>query len=725
MNSPQPPTETNLERPRLGSRPRWRRWLWRATIASLVAGVLGIAAVLGLVAWAGRGAAEVDPSVLLDYRPTQVTRVLARDGTLIGELHTGERRTAVAYADLPPRLVDAFLAAEDADFFTHAGLDWPSIARAVAANLVRAEIHQGASTITQQVIKNTLLANERSLARKSEELLLAGRVEATLGKRRIFTIYVNEIYFGEGRYGVVEAARYCFAKPLAELDLGEMATLAALPNAPGVITCRRRTDRLAARRDYVLAQMVEHGFAEAEEVAPWLGRPVVAADPEIGREAIGEADEFVELARLALIRRYGVDELAQLGGTVRTSVDLEVQRAARAAGRRELDRLEARHGYGGHARPLSPRARARLEAHAPARLAAGDSVTVVVTEAGPVRVGDRLQASLADHRVEVELGELGALDDRTLTERFPPGYALAVRVVAPADPARGTPASAELVPGPELALALAEVDTGELLALIGGREFRRGDFDRARGAYRQPASSFKPIVFGAALRDAAVTSSSTFASDDDGRLMDLREALAQSDNRVAGALFELAGPERVSGFARDLGIRTELADDPSVALGTSELTPSELLTAYLTLARQGAGLEPQAILAVDMPPSLAGDRPQALPEPLPRAFGIDAELATSLIELLVGVTEIGTAKPARALNRPVAGKTGTSDDARDVWFAGFTADLVAVTWVGFDRPASLGRNESGTTLALPIWLAAMARASANRPIADFPGRPGD
>jgi penicillin-binding protein 1A len=720
MGSPQPPTgfvTATIPKPH---DPRWSRWRRRLawTLAGALAAVLlGIVSVLATIAWYGRGAAEVDPRSLLDYRPTLVTRVLARDGTLIGELHTGERRTLVSDAGLPPRLVDAFLAAEDADFFTHEGLDWPSIGRAIAANFTRGEVHQGASTITQQVIKNTLLAHERGITRKSEELLLAGRVEATLDKRQIFTIYVNQIYFGEGRYGVVEAARDCFAKSLAELDLGEMATLAALPNAPGVVTCRRRTGRLAARRDYVLAQMVEHGFARSDEIAGCLGQPIVAVAPEIGREALGEADEFVELARLELIRRYGPDALERLGATVRTSVDLEVQRAARAGGRRELDLLEARHGYGGHARPLAPQARQRLEARAPAELEIGDRRMVVIAETGPIRAGERIRASLATHALEIELGSLAQLDEAAIAQRFGAGHGLSVQIRARASADR--PALAELVPGPELALVLAEVASGDLLAVLGGREFRRGEFDRARLGHRQPGSSFKPVVFAAALRSGQFTPDSTLPSPDQGRAIDLREALAQSDNAVALALFDAIGPGPIHALARDLGIRSSLSAQRSLALGTSELSPLELLTAYLTLARGGDGIEPRAILEIEVPARLDGTRPERIDDAQasPRRFGVAPELATAMTELLTHVITYGTGKPAQALDRPVAGKTGTTDEARDAWFAGFTANHVAVTWVGFDIPASLGRDESGSSLALAIWLAALERASAGHPIA--------
>lgn len=693
--------------------------MWMA-VSLAGASLLAIVGVLSIVWWYGRQADAVDPTVLLEYRPPQVTRVLARDGTVIGEIHAGERRTVVSYEALPSRLIDAFLAAEDADFFAHEGLDWPGIVRATIVNLRHVEARQGASTITQQVIKNTLLPRSRSVERKSQEIMLAGRVEAVLGKRQIFEIYVNEVYFGEGRYGVVEAARDCFGKTLEQLDLGEMATLASLPNAPGVVTCHRQTERLAARRDYVLAQMVEHGFATPDEIEVFLGRPIAARDREAPKPgwAIGEADEFVELARAELVRRYGEQALASLGATVRTSVDLQVQRDARAAGRRELDRLEARHGYGTHARPLSASARARLEARAPERLEIGERLMVITADEQPLVIDDRLQATLGQHRVEIELGELAKLDLAALARRFPAGHGITVRITTA--PSGATPARASLEPGPELALALADVHSGELLALIGGREFVRGQFDRARFARRQPASSFKPIIYGAALRSGAFTSASTLPGDVEGRPITLREALAQSDNTIPIALLHSLGYAAVHSFARDLGLQSPLAEHPSLALGSSELTPIELLTAYLTLARGGAGLDPIAILDIDVPPDLHGNVPTPIAEASPpRRFGIEPELAAVLLDMLRSVIDEGTGKPAQALGRPLAGKTGTSDEARDLWFAGFTRDHVAVTWVGFDRPISLGRNESGSELATAIWVAAMRRASADLPISEF------
>ncbi len=699
---------------RIGAR-RWLRIIAKLAALAVGAGVLALLLGVALVAWLGRGADAIDPEQLRDYHPAQVSRVLARDGTLIGELVFKERRTVVAWEALPEHVVHAFLAAEDADFFEHHGLDWLAIARALLTNAIHGEARQGASTITQQVIKNTLLGPDRTLERKSQELILAGRVEAVLSKQEIFEIYVNEVYFGEGRYGVEEAARYYCGKSIAEVDLAEAAMLAVLPRSPGRVTPYRDAALLERRQEQVLERMVALGYADSDQAAAAreAGLPALPRDAERERQAIGEADEFVELARRELVRRHGEDQLAQLGATVRTSVDLDVQRAARAGALEQLAALEARHGYGAHARPLAAKARRRLDARAPARLRVDERHTVVVTAVQ----GSSAAAQLGPHHVEVELPP-----DAT-PERFPIGSAISVRITRAAQGA--APAYARLEPGPEVALALADVRSGELVALLGGRAFRRGEFERSHEARRQPGSTFKPIVYGAALASGRFTPASRGRGGPQGEPMRLREALAQSDNAVALALQREVGVAVVHSFARELGLERPLGDQPSLALGTSELSPIELLTAYLTLARSGLGVEPSAVLDIEVPPDLQGRSPEPSAAPRPtRRFETDARVAALTTSMLRSVVDEGTARLAQQLERPVAGKTGTTNDARDVWFAGYTPDHAAVVWVGFDDARSLGTQESGSNVALPIWLAAMREAEADLPAREFDEVPG-
>ncbi len=687
-------------------------------LAALGSGLATIAvlAVVLTVWWYGRAAADVDLEPLLDYRPPQATRVLARDGTPIGEIAL-ERRRVVGWDALPQTLIDAFVAAEDADFFEHEGIDWSSIARATLANMIHGEVRQGASTITQQVIKTTLLGPARTIERKSQELVLAGRVEALLDKREIFTIYVNAIYLGEGCHGVEQAALHYFGKSVGQLDLGEAALLAALPRAPGQVTPYRQSELLETRRQQVLARMVALGRVGIEVARPYMATPptVLARDALRERAAFGDADEFVALARRELIRQYGEARLATLGATVTTSVDLEVQRAARAGGRTHLEALERRHGHGSHARPLASKARARLFARAPAQLGVGESHTVIVTGVEPT---GWLNVELGSHRIRVELSG-DALEHAEA--RFPIGWALAVRIT---EIGEGT-IRATLEPGPELALVLADVQTGELRALIGGRNFVQGNFDRSWAARRQPGSAFKPIVYGAALRSARFSAASRGHGGPHGQPMRLREALAQSDNAVALALLAALGPDAVHEFARDLGLTSPLGRQPSLALGTSEVTPIDLLTSYLTLARGGVGIEPRGVLTIEIPADLRGRQPEPLAKPIRgRVFGVEPEVAAVLTSMLRSVVEEGTAALATELGRPVVGKTGTTDEARDAWFAGYTPDHVTVVWVGFDVPRSLGKLESGGELALPIWLAAMREAERELPIREFDRPPG-
>lgn len=703
-------------------RPRVRLALRLAARVGLIATILtaiGVLTMVLIVWWYGRAADDIDLAPLLDYQPPQVTRVLARDGTPIGEIAI-ERRSVVGWDALPGSLVDAFVAAEDADFFEHEGLDWSGIARATVSNVVHGEARQGASTITQQVIKNTLLGSARTMERKSQELMLVSRVEALLDKREIFTIYVNAIYLGEGCHGVEQAARHYFGKSVGELDLGESALLAALPRSPGLVTPYRQHELLERRRKHVLGRMVALGRVGVDEAQPYLATPpkVLARDAARDRGAFGEADEFVALARRELIRRYGEDRLATLGATVHTTVDLEVQRAARAGGLVQLDELERRHGHGGHARVLAAKARKRLSARAPEQLAPGESHAVLVVSHEHVHAG-WLDAELGPHAVRVELS---ANERQQAGARFPIDGALTVKII---EARAGEPARATLEPGPELALVLADVQTGELRALIGGRDFVQGNFDRSWAARRQPGSAFKPILYGAALRSGRFTAASRGLGGPRGEPMRLREALAQSDNAVALALFEAVGADAVHEFARDLGLTSALGRQPSLALGTSEVTPLDLLTAYLTVARGGVGIEPSGVLGIEVPADLRGRRPEPIFAPTrARVFGIEAEVAAVLTSMLRSVVDEGTGKLAAELGRPVAGKTGTTDDARDAWFAGFTPDHVAVAWVGFDVPRSLGKLESGGELALPIWLSAMQAAEHDLPPREFDRPPG-
>ncbi len=600
-------------------RARARRILRWAALGLVLSLLLAAGLGAGLVWWYGRGLEDVDVAALERWTPPQTTRVLAADGTVIGELHGAERRVVVPLERIPAHVQDAFLAAEDADFFTHGGTDLLGMARAAWVNVRTGSLRQGASTITQQVIKNLLLSPERTLARKSRELVLAGRVERALGKARILEIYLNLIYLGHGRYGVEAASRYYFGVGVAEIDVGQAAVLAALPKAPGRVTPYLAPERVKARQRWVLGRMVEEGMLDAAEAERHLDAPLpvrpdpTAADPTLAPEVLAHV-------RARLLERYGEAGLATLGAEVHTSLDPALQRAARQALVRGTDAVQARHDG----------------AKAP----------------------------------------------------------------------------------PEGAVLLADVDTGAVRAWVGGREGRPGMFDRASRARRQPASAFKPLVYGAALAGRLITPATLVPGGSDGALQTVRRALARSSNAAARAVFERVGPEAVHAFARAVGIVSPLHTHPSLALGTAEVTPLELLSAYATLAAGGEGRAPRVITKVALPDGTVW-RPEAV-----APAGVDPAAVHVLTSVMESVVQEGTGRAARELGRPLAGKTGTSDEARDAWFAGFSRDRVAVVWIGHDRGASLGERASGAKAALPVWIDVMTEAHVGRPARAFEAPPG-
>ncbi len=663
--------------------------------------VLASGAVVGVVWFYGRSAEDIDLSPLEHYQPPQVTRIVARDGTVIGEVFDEERRTVVPYDEIPEHVRLAFLAAEDADFFRHAGMDYLSMARAAIVNLTSGSLRQGASTITQQTVKNVLLSQDRTVERKSQEIVLSMRVERTLSKAQILEIYLNEIYLGEGRYGVEEASRHYFGKSVRELDLGEAATLAGLPKAPSRLAPCKDSDGAKDRQRYVLGQMVEHGFASEKEVAPYLDAPLAIVDHQ--RHDLAEsAPEVVDAVKAELRARYTDEELRTLGATVYTTVDLELQRAARSSVSRGLDELERRQGYGHHARKLGARGRKIVRGKAPARPVVGGIYRALVLE--PTADGV-LRLGLGDDVVLVA-------DEAWDEARHPEGGAMDVMITSIEGEGDARHLEGSLPPGPEAALLIADNETGEVLALVGGRAQAPGQFDRALQARRQPGSTFKPIVYAAAMADGSLTAASTLP-DQHERPLRLRAALARSDNAVAVALLERTGAARVHDMARDLGVESPLVEHPSLALGASELRPIELLGTYLAFARGGPGVEPTVIRRIELPDGTVEVPPRRRPP------GLDPALAALVTSMLESVVDEGTGRRALALGRPVAGKTGTTNDSRDAWFAGFTGDHTAVVWVGFDQPRTLGHREGGSRVALPIWLEAMGAAEKRHPVREF------
>lgn len=605
----------------------WRRFVW------LVGPALGAVVLLCLTGWyfwLAQGLPRLRRPE--DYRPLRAVEVLSADGRLVGEIYR-ERRYPVPLERIPPVVVEAFLAAEDARFFEHSGVDLRGVLRALWKDLLAGRVVQGGSTITQQVAR-CFLGRQRTLRRKLRETILARDLERHLTKRQILNIYLNQIYLGEGAYGVEAAARTYFGKHVEDLNLAEAAMLAGLTPAPSRYSPFRHPEEAKARQRYVLRRMVEEGFIRADEAEVALEMPLRLRRPS------GTAFPWwMALVRSRLEERYGEGMYRRLS-RVYLAMDCDLQRAAQEALRRGLAAYEARH----------PESRNRVEG----------------------------------------------------------------------------------------ALVCMDVLNGYVRAMVGGRDFGRSQFNRALQARRPPGSAFKPIVYAAAL-DHGYTPA-TLVMDEPVRFEDpatgrvwepqnydrrfhgpttLREALTHSRNVVTVKVLRDIGVPQAIAYARRLGIRSALAQDLTLALGTSGVSLLELTRAYAAFANGGMRVRPLFVLEV------VGANGEVLERHPPRRErALSPETAYLITSMLQSVVEEGTGRRVRTLGRPCAGKTGTSDGFRDAWFVGFTPQLVTGVWVGMDDGSSLGEGETGARAAAPIWLEFMRRACAGFPPVEFPVPPG-
>ena len=718
----------------LPPRPRGPSKAVRITVITLVVlfvlGVLGaVGTVVGVFWYYGRDLEALNEEELRNHRPPQITRILARDGRLIGEVFT-ERRTFVDYEQIPSHVENAFLAAEDADFYRHEGMDYMGMVRALVANVRAGEIKQGASTITQQVVKNFMLSPERSFERKVQELILARRLEQALTKQQILQLYLNEIYLGHGRYGIEEASRYYFGKGVSDIDVGQAAMLATLPKAPGRDSPYKSPKRAKQRQIYVLRQMVEHGFLASRDAQRHIDaalEDIVLAEPRESLAAKVEpgGEEFVDEAKRRLLERFGEQELMRMGATVRTSVDLDVQRKAKEGLREALRELDTRQRIGHALKPASKKAldQARTVKEP---LSVGERYPLVIGgRAGDAGGGPAPGAAVPDDAVTGTIGRTPAIlrvgprfrePALSLAEQLPNDAV--VQAFVTRTEGEGLPpgwVEAELR-GPEAAVVVADPATGDVLAMVGGYDYQLAQLNRVMQAKRQPGSSFKPFVYGAAIESRALTAASLIS--DSPEIYDkwkptnyerdvyrgdirMRYALTKSVNTVAIKLLDRVGFEAVHAFARAAGIESELPPHLSLALGTTEVYPFEMMRAYMTLARGGSRIEPRIILEVKV-----GDEDR-WPAPEPPQQALAEDVVFILTSMMQSVVQAGTGTKAGALGHPVAGKTGTSASAQDAWFAGFSRQRVAVAWVGYDKPRPLGKGETGGRSAIPVWLAAM------------------
>jgi penicillin-binding protein 1A len=718
--------------------------LWVAARALLIVALwLPLPAALALAYMYGAFQASLPPTPqILTPPPGSATQVFALDGRPIGGLHRGVAPWA-RYDDLPPRLVEAFLAAEDDEFFLHHGVDLRAILRAAVVNLRSGTIRQGGSTVTQQLAK-MFVGRARTYERKLIELMVARRIEAAYSKQDILEAYLNRVYLGAGADGVVAAARIYFDHSLDGLTLAEAATLAGIASAPSTFEPYEHPERAQRRRDWVLTRMAELGFitpARAESAR---------AEPLRLRER-GEAPDplmpyVVESIRLQLLERFGRDAWQHGALAVYTAVSPVHQRLGEQALRRGLQAIDRRQGYRGPLRAGTALDRATFDrlvaqtvpADEPLRPALvevveSDHVTIWV-DSGAARIDEAGWAwayPYDDAETDNEQVRETALG---LAE---PGDLVLVEAIDGGDGGGAAYRLAQL-PRLEGALVSFDLDTGYLRALVGGYDFDRSQFNRATYACRQPGSTFKPVIYSLAL-DSGLTLVTPLVDapirlhqggydvwrprNADGRFrgaLTLREALIWSRNLPTVRVFRRMGARRVVERARELGITTQMEPTDALSLGASCVFPIDLVAAYGVFANDGYRLRPRQVVSVVdgrgtlfQDDGVFFDAMASASAVLHRAMGalrraprpvIDPQTAYLMRFLLTDVVRLGTAHAASQLGVPAAGKTGTTN-AYDAWFAGFTEDLAAVVWVGSDRNTRpLGRGETGADVALPIWL---------------------
>ncbi|MGI9487230.1 MAG: penicillin-binding protein 1A [Geminicoccaceae bacterium] len=722
---------------------------------------------------------------LADYQPPTVTRIHAGDGSLLAE-YAQENRVFVPIEVMPERLIQAFLAAEDKNFYTHVGLDPVGILRAVITNIQQIGQNRrpvGASTITQQVAKNFLLSNEVSYIRKFKEALLALRIERTFSKNEILELYLNEIYLGVGSYGVAAAALNYFNKSLDDLTTAETAFLAGLPKAPSRYHPVRAADVAKGRRDWVIGRLLDLGMINQEEAGIAWEEPLVMSRRD--DTELVSADYFTESVRRRLIADHGESALYEGGLSIRTTILPALQTAAEEALHNGLIAYDRRHGWRG------PVARIELvegadwqtqllELKRPSGLpawklgivlvAGTDAASIGLVEGRTIELDLEAVAWARKHDREENGDEILGPEITAVDQVLAPGDVIWVEevpveadVAATGDdtvpPSAATRHELRQAPAVEGAIVAINPHNGRVLAMSGGFDYGRSEFNRATQARRQPGSALKPFIFLAGFEEGFTPSSTLLdigriypQGPDEGKWKPknysnkfygrrtLRFSLEKSLNALTVHLADKVGMGNVISMAKRFGLARKLEYNLASALGSSEANLMTLTTAYAMLVNGGKRIEPALIERIqdrhgqtvarrdnrdcegcldvawtDQPsPALADQRERI----------IDETRAYQMVNILEGAVQRGTGRRAKAIGKPVAGKTGTSNDSKDAWFLGFTPDFAVGVYVGFDSPRTLGKKETGSSAALPIFVEFMQEALKEKPPTPFRVPPG-
>ena len=773
--------------------PRWV-WIWlrRLLVLGIVLMAAGIIALWMYFAALGRTVPSIEK--LKQYEPPITSRVHAGDGTLIAEF-AREHRVFVPYESMPKHVVEAFVAAEDKNFFHHHGLDYMGILRG-AINSAKNKLLgsgglQGGSTITQQVAKNMLLSRDQTLTRKAKEAIVAQRMEKEFTKAQILELYLNEIYLGGRSYGVGSAALNYFNKSLPELDLSEAAILASLAKAPSAVNPYTNPEKLLARRNYVLGRMVEDGYITKDQADEAMAKPLSTTHRLKGPE-YAAATYFVQELRKDLIKSYGEDTLEQGGLSIRSTIDTKLQLAAQQALQHGLIAYDRRHGWRGPITTIDPGDGA-LEALKAVKLPGGygtweaamvqkvskSGATLLLTDGATIdmpaeevewantykpkdgkpglQVGQVVLAELKRQVLNADETQVPRAEEGA--ELDPDGNEIDEGVAEPMLVPVGN-ATLRQVPQVDGGLVALDPHTGRILAMQGGYSFFKSSYNRVTQAKRQTGSSFKPFVYAAALEKGYTPATrmldAPFVAYDvqtgdywrpsnyvEGRsygMVTLRIALEKSLNQVTARVAQDIGMEAVSDMAVRLGAYDALPPYPAMALGSGDTYLIDLTRGYAAFVNGGKKITPTLIDRVQdrhgrtlfrhderacegcQEPEWNGEEPPQLAEVGEQV--LDPIVAYQITHMLEGVVERGTGRRALKVGKPLAGKTGTTNEYRDALFMGFSPDLVVGVRVGFDDNRSLGQGEAGGSVAAPIFTEFMEKALADQPATPFRIPPG-
>jgi penicillin-binding protein 1A len=723
------------------NRGRISRWLaWAALFTAVLIFLIMLGAYLHLT-W------EI-PKItsLADYRPPIVTSVYSDDNRTIAEFYK-EYRRIVPLSKIPPMLRDAFISAEDSRFYTHQGIDILSIIRAVIKNVEAGAIVQGGSTITQQVTRSFLLTPEKSFKRKFREAILAYKIDKAFSKDEILFLYLNQIYLGHGAYGVEAASLKYFGKSVGDLNLSECAILAGLPQAPSRYSPFKNFEKARQRQIYVLNRMLDEKYITKAQYDEALNRKVELTSRQ--NLFIEVAPHFSEHIRRYVEQKYGQD-LLYSGLKIYTTANYDLQISAHKSLEKGLYELDRRQGYRGPLKHIQPGEIESVSNELAAKLGENPlkeemSVKGIVTSVNDkadivmVRIGNAYgiinSEGMEWARKADPDGDHNAQLIKRPGEAFKAGDLILVKTIGKIKDKKYKELwtlSLDQEPEVESALLCMEAGTGHVKAMVGGLDFTKNQFNRAIQSKRQPGSAFKPIIYAAALDKRYTPSSviidSPIVFEDAGtepwkpkNYKDtfygptlLRDALAHSRNIVTIKILRDIGVDYVIDYAKKLGITSSLGRNLSLALGSSGVSLLELVEAYSVFANQGNLIQPVFISKIVDREGNILEEAQTSTEQV-----IEASTAYIMTSLLGSVVKYGTGQRMLALNRPVVGKTGTTNDTYDAWFIGYTPDYITGVWVGSDALASLGRSETGAAAAGPIWLDFMQQALENKPVRDF------